>query len=268
MIRINASRPFLDALHRANILLRYNGPPPGPEGYGWLATDLPLALRDEGMTLEANAGLFGGAYKPLVGGQVSSGLCSIGSFSYSYSALPDGLQVGRYCSISAGLRFIDSAHPTTTLTTSAALFRPKNLLFTACQTPQVKAFGATFSPAGLKPYPILGHDVWIGHNVTLAMGITVGHGAIVAANSTVVKDVPPYAIVGGNPARPIRLRFADELVAELLASRWWEFDPQAVLSQDVSDPAAVCRYLRDHEVVRYRPETVQPARFANPQPPP
>jgi virginiamycin A acetyltransferase len=71
---------------------------------------------------------------------------------------------------------------------------------------------------------IVGHDVWIGHNATIMPGVTIGHGAIVAAESVVSRDVPPYAVVGGNPARIIRMRFEPHVVDTLLAIAWWDWE--------------------------------------------
>ena len=80
-----------------------------------------------------------------------------------------------------------------------------------------------------KSYPykgdtVIGNDVWIGYHATIMAGVTIGDGAIIAANSTVTKDVEPYAIVGGNPAAPIRKRFSEEQILELLKLKWWDWD--------------------------------------------
>jgi acetyltransferase-like isoleucine patch superfamily enzyme len=69
----------------------------------------------------------------------------------------------------------------------------------------------------------IGHDVWVGRNAIILPGVNVGHGAVVAAGSVVTKDVPPYAIVGGNPAKLIRYRFADETLRRLLLIQWWDW---------------------------------------------
>lgn len=70
---------------------------------------------------------------------------------------------------------------------------------------------------------VIGHDVWIGHGATIMPGVTIGAGAIIAARTVVTRDVPPYAIVGGNPATVIRKRFTDEQMADLLALAWWDW---------------------------------------------
>jgi virginiamycin A acetyltransferase len=75
---------------------------------------------------------------------------------------------------------------------------------------------------------VVEHDVWIGHNVTIMPGVRIGSGAIISTNSTVTKDVSPYTIVGGNPAKVIRERFSDERIAELLALEWWNWDLEKI----------------------------------------
>ena len=75
---------------------------------------------------------------------------------------------------------------------------------------------------------MIGHDVWLGSGAMILSGVTIGHGAVVAAHALVTKDVPPYAIVGGNPARIIRYRFDDRTVSALLASAWWDLPKDQV----------------------------------------
>ena len=72
------------------------------------------------------------------------------------------------------------------------------------------------------PRTTIGHDVWIGANVSIKAGVTVGNGAVIGMGSVVTKDVPPYAIVAGVPAKVIRYRFDDDTIARLQAARWWE----------------------------------------------
>lgn len=241
------TQAHLEQLFAANVLPAYNAPAPKDGQYGWLRAG-ELAL-ERSVTLEHNVGLYGGPYYPLIGGRLYCGLCAMGAFSYSYSALPEPLVVGRYCSISSGLRFLDSAHPHHTFSTSAALFRPHNKLFAACQTEQLRGFADRFNLQGSKPFPRIGHDVWIGANVTLGMGITIGTGAVIATHSVVTKDVPPYAIMAGNPAELKGYRFDSDLIARLQASRWWEKDPQQLFALNVEAPNDLCAAIEAGKVV-------------------
>jgi virginiamycin A acetyltransferase len=70
----------------------------------------------------------------------------------------------------------------------------------------------------------IGNDVWIGYNSTIMPGVTVGDGAIIGTNSTIVKDVEPYTIVGGNPAKEIKKRFSISMIERLLKLKWWDWD--------------------------------------------
>jgi acetyltransferase-like isoleucine patch superfamily enzyme len=98
---------------------------------------------------------------------------------------------------------------------------------------------------------VIGSDVWIGSGATIMSGLTIGHGAVVAARAVVTKDVAPYAIVGGNPARELGLRFDRETVDALLETAWWTLPPTEVAklipllqSRDAAGLIAACRRLR------------------------
>lgn len=97
-----------------------------------------------------------------------------------------------------------------------------------------------FSLHPLDPAPItsIGHDVWIGRSAIILSGIAVGNGAVVGAGSVVTKDVPPYGIVAGNPAKLIRYRFDKEIVENLEKIRWWELDDHTLddLARHIRDP--------------------------------
>lgn len=122
--------------------------------------------------------------------------------------------IGRFCSIASRVVTVRGTHPTRDwVSTHPAFFSTR------------KQCGMTFVAEDKfeenKPQIKIGNDVWIGDSVLLMDGITIGDGAIIAAGAVVTKDVEPYAIVGGVPAKEIRKRFADETIAELLELQWW-----------------------------------------------
>lgn len=82
----------------------------------------------------------------------------------------------------------------------------------------------------LKGDTVVGNDVWIGQNATILPGVHIGDGAVVAANAVVAKDVPPYCIVGGNPARLLKRRFDEETAALLLRLRWWDWPAEMIFA--------------------------------------
>ena len=93
---------------------------------------------------------------------------------------------------------------------------------------------AEHTPPHLEQLPfkgdtVVGNDVWIGKNSTILPGVQIGDGAIIAAHSVVTKDVGPYQVVGGNPARFLKKRFDDALIALLLQVRWWDFPPEKLV---------------------------------------
>lgn len=81
----------------------------------------------------------------------------------------------------------------------------------------------------------IGNDVWIGNGVYISRGVKIGDGAVIAARAVVTSDVPPYAVVGGIPAKVIRKRFSDEIIAKLLALQWWDYGPLILKGIDISD---------------------------------
>lgn len=81
---------------------------------------------------------------------------------------------------------------------------------------------------------IIGNDVWIGYEAVILAGVTVGDGAIIGARAVVTKDVPPYTIVGGVPAKTIRKRFSDDVISKLLKMKWWDW-PEETIKRHISD---------------------------------
>jgi virginiamycin A acetyltransferase len=138
---------------------------------------------------------------------------------YLFDFSGDKLIIGKFCMIASGVTFIMNG---------------ANHLTDAVSTYPFAIFGSGWEHAMEgKAYPnkgdtMIGNDVWIGYNATIMAGVIVGDGAIIATNSTVTKDVEPYSIVGGNPAREIRKRFSDDDIEKLLALRWWDWDAEKI----------------------------------------
>lgn len=138
---------------------------------------------------------------------------------YHFDFIGDKLIIGKFCMIASDVKFIMNG---------------ANHLTNAISSYPFAIFGKGWEKAmDGKSYPNkgdihIGNDVWIGYNATIMSGVTVGDGAIIAANSTVVKDVEPYSIVGGNPAIEIRKRFSEDKIAKLLEIRWWDWEIEKI----------------------------------------
>ena len=174
------------------------------------------------------------------------------------SPLTTAASVGRYCSIAALVRVMGDDHPINRITSSGFTYRQA----AAYQVMPFRTIGETarIVPFAARGAITLGHDVWIGQDVLLRPGITIGTGAVVAAGSVVVKDVAPYAIVGGNPAKLIRFRFDEALVARLLKSQWWRYSSPQISSMRFEDPASFLDELQEREAAGsihpYKPEKI------------
>jgi virginiamycin A acetyltransferase len=151
----------------------------------------------------------------------------VGSYTMGPTSL---IEVGAYCSIAGGLVVLGHRHPIEDIASSVILYDHARLPFRAMyadfgiEPPRLRQKTRPY-----EPLPIIQNDVWIGQNVVLRRGITIGTGSVVAGGSVVVKDVEPYAIVGGNPARMIRPRFESGIAKRLLDLEWWTIDPADLL---------------------------------------
>lgn len=193
-------------------------------GTGWLRVGSQVTFEGK-IILEPYSALYGSPYVGGKGTMPTSGLCSMGTQSYSHSALPEDMKVGRYCSIGEGLKILDSHHPISFLSTSHFTWRPRSAFVDAARSDQgVKPLPEPdFNIHGNKPFPVIGNDVWIGQNVTMSMGINIGDGAVIAANSLVTKSVPPFAIIGGNPGKILKYRFTQYQIEQLKEMQWWNY---------------------------------------------
>jgi len=137
---------------------------------------------------------------------------------YHFDFIGDRLIIGKFCSIATGVRFLMNGGNHQVATFSSYPF---------------SIFGNGWESAAPTSWPHkgdthVGNDVWIGYGATIMPGVTIGDGAVIGSMSVVTGDVPPYAIVGGNPARVIRSRFDEATVARLLALRWWDWDIERI----------------------------------------
>ncbi|WP_420604664.1 CatB-related O-acetyltransferase [Methylobacterium sp.] len=149
--------------------------------------------------------------------------CSIGAFSYiGLGSTIQCTYIGRYCSIAPGVNIGPSEHNISNFSTHPFASGAAGPLYRSSEFLKIKA--SINRPAPPRPATVIGNDVWIGANVVIRRGVVVGTGAVIGAGSVVVRDVMPYEVVGGVPARHIRYRFDAIVIEELLASQWWLYD--------------------------------------------
>jgi virginiamycin A acetyltransferase len=137
---------------------------------------------------------------------------------YLFECMGDKLILGKFGQIATGVRFIMNG---------------SNHAMNGLSTYPFKVFGRAWAEKDRmqvvnKGDTIVGNDVWIGNSATIMQGIKIGDGAIIATNSLVTKDVAPYTIVGGNPAKEIRKRFDEQTIKFLLEIQWWNWDVQKI----------------------------------------
>jgi virginiamycin A acetyltransferase len=185
----------------------------------------------------------------------------MGAFSYrrTRNIAPD-FQLGRYCSVATGVSLSEQEHPLDHISTHPFTTRRHMVdLATTEFDSEVTILPHRFT----LPAPSIGHDVWIGEGAVIKRGISIGAGAVVAARAYVAKDVPPYAIVGGLPARMIRYRFDERTREALLASEWWLYrytdlprvDPRNVLRF----AEALSEVRASGDISEYRPPSIEVA---------
>jgi virginiamycin A acetyltransferase len=152
---------------------------------------------------------------------------------YHFDFIGDKLIIGKFCMIASGVTFIMNGGNHLTEATTAYPFA---------------IFGGDWQYAMEgKSYPskgdtIVGNDVWIGHDATIMPGVQIGDGAIIGTKAVVKKDVEPYTIVGGNPAKPIKKRFSEATISKLLQLKWWDWDIEKItknLEKLTSQPEAL-----------------------------
>lgn len=145
----------------------------------------------------------------------------VGKYTYTgANTVLKHVTIGRYCAVSWNVSATGNEHD---------YRRASSHPFT-----QLKSFGFVDQNTSLEHKTInIGNDVWIGANVCILAGITIGNGAIIGAGGVVTKDVPPYAIIVGNPGKIIRYRFDDEIISSLLEAMWWDW-PEVLIREHLN----------------------------------
>ena len=140
---------------------------------------------------------------------------------YQYPINHDKLIIGKFCSIACGAKFIFNSanHTLSSLSTY-----PFPIFFEEWGLDVKNITNAWDNKGDI----VIGNDVWIGYEAVIMSGVTIGNGAIIGTRAVVTKDVPPYTIVGGVPAKPIRKRFSEDVISCLLEIRWWDWSKERI----------------------------------------
>jgi acetyltransferase-like isoleucine patch superfamily enzyme len=158
------------------------------------------------------------------------GKCRIGRFTYfNYDCEITDANLGRYCSVGQRCLINPGEHPTDWLSTHPFVGDASGV---SCGMAGEPAYAAIAGAALSAPRPTkrvtIGHDVWLGANTVVLSGVSIGDGAVIAAGAVVSRNVAPFAVVGGVPARVLRYRFPADMIKRLGQLRWWDYDLGAV----------------------------------------
>ncbi len=140
---------------------------------------------------------------------------------YHYPINEDKLIIGKFCSIACGAKFIFTSANHTLNSVSTY---PFPLFFEEWGLDKAKVTNAWDNKGDI----VIGNDVWIGYEAVIMPGVTIGDGAIIGTRAVVTKDIAPYTIVGGVPAKPIRKRFSEETIHSLLKIKWWDWSDERI----------------------------------------
>lgn len=140
---------------------------------------------------------------------------------YHYPVNGDRLKIGKFCSVACGTKFLFNSANHSLRSLSTYTFP---IFFDEWELDAKNIRDAWDNKGDI----VIGNDVWIGFEAVILAGVTIGNGAIIGTRAVVTKDVPPYTIVGGVPAKPIRRRFDDKTIEKLEALRWWDWDEERI----------------------------------------
>ena len=164
----------------------------------------------------------------------------LGAFSYQVSGYCFAARIGRYCSFGEEVQIGRQNHPLTWASTSPLFYLNSMAIAAEGDFNGIEDYvGYRFKnsdPPTRVAVTTIGNDVWIGHGALIKAGVTIGDGAVVAAHAVVARDVPPYAVVAGNPAQIKRLRMPAQFVGAMLNQRWWRYAPWQLQHLDAARP--------------------------------
>jgi acetyltransferase-like isoleucine patch superfamily enzyme len=219
-------------------------PRPGAANLPIITSDLRRNLTAHGVECQISDGGHvsdGAVFEPPCGLKLmhTENSVRLGAFSYGVSGFCSEVSIGRYCSFGEDVQIGRGAHPVDWMSTSPMFYAYAGRLFDVGDAFEQGAEYTAYRPGHPGEIPVrnsrtvndhlqrtvIGNDVWIGHGAFIAPGVTIGDGAVVAGRSVVTRDVAPYTIVGGNPARVLRPRFDPRQAAALLDLAWWRFAP-------------------------------------------
>lgn len=155
-------------------------------------------------------------------------LIQVGAFTGIYGGKLGHCRIGRYCSIAPGVDIASDQHPIDWLSTSMVQYVPNIHRWGDWLTKNGLEYNEPKKQFNSNAVVDIGNDVWIGQGVFIKSGVKIGDGAVIAAHSVVVDDVPAYAIAAGVPAKLKKYRFSSEIIQELKALEWWKYNIQAV----------------------------------------
>ena len=191
--------------------------------YTFIAIKINLTVRGVKVALTSEVKTPKGLSGPLKIGRHSFLNGTVGAYSYIGEHCRLNAYIGKFCSISNNVKTVESSHPLQRVSMSPVFYSVScqcNDTFVESDKYQDTNYVDDKRRIACK----IGNDVWIGENVLIKGGVTIGDGACVAMGAVVTKDVPPYAIVGGVPAKIIRMRFSDDQISLLEQIKWWERD--------------------------------------------
>lgn len=190
----------------------------------------------------------------------------VGAFTHINGGFIKDVTIGRYCSFARDVQIGHGFHPLSWLSVSPLQYFPgyRGWMAQVARTREVESLEVKTVNFSWASHTTIGNDVWLGNHVIIKDGITIGDGAVIGANAVVTHDVPPYAIVVGNPGRVIKFRFPDVVIERLLKVQWWRFsvgDFQAVEFSNIERALDVIEAAIDNGLQPYVAPTLNAERL-------